>query len=293
VQFNNGDAPVKLQSLGNGMWDGTWPVGATPASVTLTVLAQNPAAVKGQSVINGGLTAGMPAPVIPSNGIVSTASFAAGQPVAPGELISIFGTNLSGGQSPAGAGVLPTSLAGTEVAVGSQSGPSAGVFAALPLYYASGGLVNAVVPYEVSVNTNQQILLQWGSAYAPPVYVDVAAAAPGIFAITDLSGNLIGANNPAAAAQVIVIYCTGLGAVTPSVADGNGSPALAYVQNPVTVTIGGQSITNLVYAGLTPGVAGLYQINVAVPSGLAAGDNVPVSIGAANQASNQVVLSVR
>jgi len=293
VQFNNGDAPVKLQSLGNGMWDGTWPVGATPASVTLTVLAQNPAAVKGQSVLNGGLTAGMPAPVIPSNGIVSTASFASGQPVAPGELISIFGTNLSGGQSPAGAVVLPTSLAGTEVAVGSQSGPSAGVFAALPLYYASGGLVNAVVPYEVSVNTNQQILLQWGSAYAPPVYVDVAAAAPGIFAITDLSGNLIGANNPPGAAQVIVIYCTGLGAVTPAVADGSGSQALAYAQNPVTVTIGGQSITNLVYAGLTPGVAGLYQINVAVPPGLTAGNNVAVSIAAANQASNQVVLSVK
>jgi hypothetical protein len=56
VQFTNGDTPVKLQSLGNGVWDGTWPVGSTPTSVTLTVLAQNAASVKGQSQINGGLS---------------------------------------------------------------------------------------------------------------------------------------------------------------------------------------------------------------------------------------------
>jgi len=299
VSFNNGDAPVKLQSLGNGVWDGTWPVGSTPASVTLTVAAQDGSAVKGQNQINGGLSAAMPSPMVFNGGVVNSAGLA-GQTVAPGELISIFGQQLSGGQLPAGSGQLPFSLAATAVAIGSQSGPAGGTFQALPLYYASSTLVNAVVPYSTSVNTNQQILVQWGTSYAPPVYVDVAAAAPQVFqltaqqgAITDLNYNVIGPDNPAHVGQVIVLYCSGLGAVDPSVADGAGSIGPSYAQNPVTVTIGGQTTATPVYAGLTPGVAGLYQINVAVPQGVAPGDNIPVGVTVAGQTSAQVFTSVR
>jgi len=241
----------------------------------------------------------MPSPMVFNGGVVNSAGLA-GQTVAPGELISIFGQQLSGGQLPAGSGQLPFSLAATAVAIGSQSGPAGGTFQALPLYYASSTLVNAVVPYSTSVNTNQQILVQWGTSYAPPVYVDVAAAAPQVFqltaqqgAITDLNYNGIGPDNPAHVGQVIVLYCSGLGAVDPSVADGAGSTGLSYAQNPVTVTIGGQTTATPVYAGLTPGVAGLYQINVAVPQGVAPGDNVPVSVTVAGQTSAQVFTSVR
>jgi uncharacterized protein (TIGR03437 family) len=60
----------------------------------------------------------------------------------------------------------------------------------------------------------------------------------------------------------------------------------------VTVTIGGQSVVPL-FAGLTPGYSGLYQINVTVPQGITPGDQVPVSILAAGQTSSQVVTSVR
>jgi hypothetical protein len=205
VTFTNGDAPVKLQSLGNGVWDGTWPVGQTAQAVTLTVAAKNGAAITGQSNLNGGLSATMPAPQIFYGGVVNAASLAAGSPVAPGELISIFGQQLAGGELSAGAGTLPTTLAGAKVAIGTQGVPG-GEYQAMPLLFALGGQsaqVNAMVPFETSVNTNQQILLQWGTAYAPPVYVDVGAAVPGIFQygqegiITDLSGNLIGPSNPA------------------------------------------------------------------------------------------------
>jgi uncharacterized protein (TIGR03437 family) len=95
--------------------------------------------------------------------------------------------------------------------------------------------VNALVPYEVSTNTNQQLLVQRGLTYPTPVYVDVAAAQPGIFEsggqgiITDVSGNLIGPNNPAHAGDMIVIYCAGLGAVNPSVADGVVTPGRAVI----------------------------------------------------------------
>jgi uncharacterized protein (TIGR03437 family) len=302
VQFNDGEAPVKLQSLGNGLWDGTWPVGtqATP-QVTLTVTAQNSVAITGQSQINGGLSATMPAPLVASNGVVSAASLTAGVPVAPGELISIFGQQLSGGESTPGSGTLPAVLAGTTVSIGSQTGGGNGTFQALPLLFASGGQVNAEVPFGTSVNTNQQILLQWGTAYAPPVYVDVAAAAPGIFEygeqqgiITDAMGNLIGPGNPAHAGDVVVIYCAGLGLVAPAVGDGavtpNGPPS--QTQNAATVTMGGQNAV-VQFAGLTPAFSGLYQINAVVPQGIAPGDQVPVSITVAGQASAAVNMSVR
>jgi uncharacterized protein (TIGR03437 family) len=150
------------------------------------------------------------------------------------------------------------------------------------------------------VNTNQQVLLQWGTAYAPPVYVDVAAAAPGIFAygtlgiVTDAAGNLIGPGNPAHAGDVVVIYCAGLGVVAPAVGDGAVTPnaPLSKTQNAVAVTVGGQNAA-VQFAGLTPGFNGLYQINATVPQGIAPGDQVPVSITVAGQASAAVYLSVR
>jgi uncharacterized protein (TIGR03437 family) len=68
---------------------------------------------------------------------------------------------------------------------------------------------------------------------------------------------------------------------------------VANTKNAVSVIMGGQAVTNPIYAGLTPGVAGLYQVNVAVPPGITTGDGVPVSLLVANQASNQVMISVR
>jgi uncharacterized protein (TIGR03437 family) len=298
VSFTNGDAPVKLQSLGNGVWDGTWPVGQTPQGVTLTVAAKSGGGTTGQSTLNGGLSATMPAPKVFDGGVVNAASVAAGAPVAPGELISIFGQQLSGGESAAGSGMLPTTMSGVQVLIGSQTGTPGGAFQASPLLFTSGGQVNAEVSFNASVNTNQQVLLQWGTAYAPPVYVDVAEAEPGIFQagqqgiITDASGNPIGPANPAHAGDVVIIYCTGLGAVMPSIGDGEPTPPAHYpVQNPVTVTIGGQN-ADVLFAGLTPGFNGLYQINATVPSGITAGDQVPVGVLAAGQTSAQVVTSV-
>jgi uncharacterized protein (TIGR03437 family) len=301
VSFTNGDAPVKLQSLGNGLWDGTWPVGATAqAAVTLTVASQNGAGITGQSTLNGGLSATMPAPEIFDGGVVNAASLV-GAPVAPGELISVFGQQLAGGESVAGNGTLPTVLAGTTVSIGTQ-GVAGGQYQPMPLLFTNGGAqaqVNAQVPLEVSANTNQQILLQWGTAYAPPVYVDVGATAPAVFAygqgeaiITDANG-LVGPTNPLHAGDVAVIWCTGLGAATPAATDGALTPDTPYytTPNPV-VTIGGQS-AGVLFSGLTPGYAGLYQINVTVPSGIAPGDSVRVTVTAGGQTSAPVVTSVR
>ena len=212
-------------------------------------------------------------------------------PLAPGGLISVFGQRLSAGTSYAPAGPLPPELADTIVTIGDQ---------VLPLLYSSDGQVNAVVPYEINANTNQQLLVRRGTTYATPVYVDVAAAQPAVFQskgrglITDAQGNLIGPNNPAHAGDTIVIYCAGLGAVNPPVADGAVTPnsPLSQSVNPVVVTIGGMDAA-VSFAGLTPGFAGLYQVNAMVPQGVAVGDSIPLALSVGGQVSQNVAITLQ
>jgi uncharacterized protein (TIGR03437 family) len=97
-----------------------------------------------------------------------------------------------------------------------------------------------------------------------------------------------------AAGDTVTIYCAGLGAVDPSVNAGFPAPSFppAQTKTPVTVTIGG--IAGLVtFAGLTPNLAGLYQINVEVPKGVAPGE-AEVLITVAGQTSpSGIVMSVK
>ena len=303
VQFNDGESPVKLQSLGNGIWDGTWPVGTQATSqVTLTVTAQNAAAITGQSQLNGALGSAAPPPVLLDQGVLSATALAPSveTPLAPGGLISIYGQQLSDGQSSAPANVtLPPILAGTTVLIGSQAASAGGQFQSMPMVFASPGQVNAQVPFEVNVNSNQQLILQRDYTYATPVYVDVAAAQPGIFQnnqqalIYDVNNNLIGPGNPAHVGDTIVIYCAGLGAVNSQPADGAAVPdTSSMVVNPVNVRVGLLSAMAS-SAGLLPDMVGVYQVTVAVPQGTPPGDGVQVGLMVAGQVSPAVNISVR
>ena len=101
-------------------------------------------------------------------------------PAAPGSIISIFGNLLAEENLPATAVPLPTALADTHVIVAGEL---------LPLYYVSQTQVNALVPYDINVNTPQQIYIQRGLTYSQPVSVNVASAQPAIFEDTSVSPN--------------------------------------------------------------------------------------------------------
>ena len=95
----------------------------------------------------------------------------------------------------------------------------------VPLRYVSGGQVNAQVPFELGINTSQQIVVQRGTTLSVPQDVVVAAAQPAIYTqngtsvILDPRTNaLITSANPAKAGDTVVIYCNGLGAVSPQIA---------------------------------------------------------------------------
>src|SRR2546428_5368779 len=92
---------------------------------------------------------------------------------------------------------------------------------------------------------------------------------------------------------VILLYATGLGAVSPAVATGERAPALPLSKTIVTPTVAiGGTAANVRYSGLAPGYLGLYQLNVLVPQGLPAGDlDVLIQIG--GHAGNAVKLPVQ
>jgi uncharacterized protein (TIGR03437 family) len=297
---SNGDAAINLTHIGNGIWTGTWrPVHGNPGAVAVTVTAfqilSNGSQKQGQTMLSGSLTTGAATPILTARGVVQGASFAAGVPVAPGSLIAIFGSNLADSSGPAGVVPFPSQLNGVQVLMGAE---------ALPLLYSSAGQVNVQVPFDVPVNTNFQMTVQRDSVLSIPESLVIAAAQPGIFtmnqqgtgqgAIVNLSNVLIDENAPAAIGDAVVIYCTGLGPVSPAVPAGNAAPVspLSYTTNTVTATIGGQP-AQVLFAGLAPTFAGLYQVNAIVPAGVAAGNAVPVVLQVAGQASPPVTIAVK
>jgi len=251
--------------LGTGTITATYD-GTNSASVTVSVTGS-----------------GSGATVTPAiSGMANGASFKSS--FAPGSILSVFGSQLSPSIQSASAVPLPISTLGVEVLVN-------GI--AAPLYYVGPGQLNVQIPYEttanstaiVSVNNNGQVTTQ---------SLQVAAAAPGIF--TSPAGALV-PTATASIGQEIAFYITGTGAVSPAVPTGAApaaSTALANLPQPVQatiVTIGGASAT-IDFIGIPAGLVGVTQINVQVPSGIAAGAQpVVVTIGGVASAPATVTIT--
>jgi len=213
-----------------------------------------------------------------SGGVVNGASFQPG--ISPGSWITINGSNLAA--SPATwnnaivNGALPTKLGGVSVSVGG-----------LPAYveYVSAGQINAIAPdvpagpaqvvvtnssgtsqaVNTQVSAETPAFFQWGS-YAVATHQDYSLAVK--------NGTFTGTTTiPAKPGDVIILWGTGFGATSPAVSSGMETPSSATYNtaSAVTVTIGTTAAT--VYgAALAPGYAGLYQIAIQIPAGLANGD---------------------
>ena len=223
-----------------------------------------------------------PPPSISAAGIVNSASFAGGG-VAPGELITIFGSGLGPGTLAGlqldSRGYVSTSLAGTQVLF--DGSPAA-------LVYSAAGQVSAVVPYGVSGKNSTQVQVVYQSRGSNTVTLPVVAAMPGIYtldssghgpgAILNQDGRVNSATNAAPAGSIVFFYATGEGQTNPGGIDGkpNGDPAPTPIAQPITCTVGGTN-AEIVYAGGVTGlVAGVLQVNIRLPSGLPPGDAVPI-----------------
>ena len=113
----------------------------------------------------------------------------------------------------------------------------------------------------------------------------------GNVAARDLSFKTIDASNPAPAGATIQLYANGLGQVSNQPASGDPAPASPLAETPTpAVTIGTQQATGVI-SGLTPGVGGLYFLNVTVPKSLAPGVYpITVSIGGRTSPASSIVV---
>jgi uncharacterized protein (TIGR03437 family) len=311
VAFSNFDSNIDLLPIPNqpGKWQQSWtPKNSVSGPITVHIRASEttPRTVLLQGKdVTANVASVAPAaaqPLIASVGIQNAASFAAGLPVAPGGLVTIKGSRLADGTDTHLDPPLLTSLCGTQLLLGGTP---------LPMIYCSDTQINAQIPPGLPLNTQHQISVVRGNA--PPVpsvpdLVAVAAASPAIFTVSQTgqgqgtivyngTATLADPSAPAKAGDLLAIYCTGLGEVDQPVGAGQPAPfdPLAHTVNPVSVTIGGVPVAaqDVLFAGLTPGFAGLYQVNLRMPSGVTPGNQVPVLLTQAGQQSPPVTMAVR
>jgi uncharacterized protein (TIGR03437 family) len=239
------------------------------------------------------------APVAFAGGVLNNGTFASGESLSPGDIVAVFGDQFTYGD-PQQAPSLPlgTTLAGTQVLVNGEAAPA---------YYVSSGQINFQMPTDASLGAGTVQIVRNGQK-SNLVYVNIVPIAArfillngGPYVIMTTPGGVLTGipSHPVTAGDVVVIYTIGLGATTPSVLSGTaspGAPTLATV--PTTQLCFGQPspfspppCATAAFAGLTPGLVGLYQVNVAIPSGLPTG-SVPFyfTVGGSSSDNEQIAI---
>ncbi len=193
-------------------------------------------------------------------------------------MATIFGQDLSNVDGIVNAGVipLPTQLADVTVLVNGIAAPL------LSVAYVNGeNQISFQTPFETDTGQGAvTIEVQNDGNSVATITADSYTEDPGIFvyngyglAIRNADGSIITASNPANPGDILVLYATGLGPVSVNVPDGEAGPSdpPADTVDPFQAMIAGEQCTVL-FSGLAPGFAGLYQLNLVLPSDLPAGD---------------------
>jgi len=255
-----------------------------------------------------GLSVALQAPNPPGTGVylnptgvvnsASNAPFTAG--IAPGELLTLYGSNLAAATQVAGI-PFPTSLGNVQVTIGGL--PAA-------IYYVSASQISAIVPYGVTgpivpiqVTNNgalSNVVTEYLNATSPGVFTQNQNGTGygeiehlGIGNSVAAPGTVVSDANPALAGETVSVYLTGLGAVSPTIADGAPGPSgtLSNATGSIMVYFGADTTAvTPSFAGLAPGYSGLYQLNVTVPAtGLTAGPNALAVVGPDSEMSYMLI----
>ncbi|MEP6715475.1 MAG: S8 family serine peptidase, partial [Terriglobia bacterium] len=215
-------------------------------------------------------------PAILPGGVVSAAPANLGTPVAPGSYIAIYGSGMSDTINQTTTARLPMAIDYVNV---SFDVPSAGLSLPAHLVFVSDGQINAQVPWELQGQKSAQVKVTINQSFSNVLTVPIADAAPaffetapGVVAACDMNGQIVNSSNPAKMGTSVALYANGLGPVSnqPVSGDAASLTTLSRTIATPTVSIGGQNAP-VSFSGLTPGLPGLYQLNVTVPTGLAAG----------------------
>ncbi len=214
---------------------------------------------------------------IDPQGVVNAGSFApftAG--VSPGELITIFGSNLAPSTQVASSIPFPDMLNGVQVNINGLPAP---------IYYVTATQISVLVPYATAGGSIASISVINNGTASNTVTAFLNLTSPGVLTQTQngvgagsilhaADYSLVTTQNPAQAGETVAVYLTGLGAVNPAIPDGSAGPSstLSNATNTISADINGTTAT-VGFAGLAPQLAGLYQINLTIPTGLTSGNN--------------------
>jgi uncharacterized protein (TIGR03437 family) len=257
------------------------------------------------------------APVVNAGGVVNNADYAV-QGVAPGSIIAIFGTNLASNLAIGDTVPLSNSL-DTLTSV-TFNGLPAGV------YFVSPNQIDAQLPWESVPGGTMSVVVTTHAGTSATQTVNVLAAQPGIFtvnqtgagqaiatdnfdsAISAPTGSITGVNTHPFSigtqgqnGHALILWCTGLGAVTPAIADGansynaDGSLTLrntvAQPPSDLVVMVGGVQ-AQVLFSGLAPAFVSENQVDVLLGPGTPTGSAVPVQITVNGVTTNQVTIAV-
>jgi uncharacterized protein (TIGR03437 family) len=195
--------------------------------------------------------------------VVNAASFDTAVP--RGCLISIFGTNLARATASATSIPLPTKIEDASVLVGDLELPA-------PLYYVSSTQINAQLPFE-ALGAPLALVVSTSAGRSKPFLINPAAAGPGLFTRdSSITGPALAFTpgfqplDAITSGQPMILYATGLGPTDPPVLSGNpgaGQEPLNRVTTLPAVYAGEYPLpVPISFAGLAPGLVGVYQINV-------------------------------
>ena len=220
--------------------------------------------------------------------------------IAPGELISIYGSNLGPATGVSftvdpTTGMVATTLGGTQVLFGS--------FAA-PITYASATQINAVVPYEVAGQSQITMQVQYGGGSASQ-NLQVASASPGVYTsnfsgsgpvvAANQDGSINSSSNPAVRSSYVTVYFTGGGETNPPGVTGSVNPTmpLKYLAQQPTVTLGGVAAM-VTFAGSAPTlIDGVDQLDIQLSPDTPSGAQPLVITSGAVSSPSSVTLAVQ
>jgi len=201
------------------------------------------------------------------NAVVNAATLSPA--LAPGSLAAIFGTGLS--------------LRGAAPAVEIGGRP-------VPVTVASAFRIHAAIPADLPPGPARVAV--GSAAGSAEAAIILAETAPAIFlysprqgAVFNSTGEANGPESPVARGGRLMVYATGLGAVS-----GEGAAARTVI--PVRAFLGGTEAT-VSYAGPASGFPGVYQVNLALPASTPPGIDLPLALAQGEAYSNTVLISVR
>jgi uncharacterized protein (TIGR03437 family) len=301
ASFSNGDSPLALVGDSLGNYTATWQPGNVTTDMVVTLNGTSGNLQPATAKLYGGIATNQtPPPTLAAGGTLNNLNPIVGGALAPGMIAEAFGTGLAASSTNTGVLPLPTNFNNTFAQVGPFKAP---------FYFLSGGQVNIQLPAELTAPQQVPIVLSVNNALTLPVTLDVVPGAPGVLSQFDgptqsssqngahitaqhLNGTAVNSKSPGVPGEYLVMYLVGLGATDPAVPSGMAASAspLSKVINQPTVTVDSLP-SNVLFAGLTPGFVGLYQIDFQVPMGVTSGE-VTVTVSQNGVAANPTLLAV-